>query len=633
MQKYPLKINQFNRQNPPPGWMNSMNPMKTKNSRIPNNFMMKNNPMGMPPQQQNQGPGMHPGGGMGPFSQSCDMGNVGDNSMPWGGPGNQQMGLGDPLGGPNSNDPTIPNPMGFNPDGLVPDVSGSNNSGSNLPHHSPSSMSGGNICNMDPTSPNLSTLHGVKIPDENLTSEQMQHRREKLEFLHNLKSNLFKDNEGLIHGSRMPDNELGPNMGSMPPNQGNMPSGPNTMPSGPPMQGAPGKMAPNKMGPNMGPNVMNPCGGPFPPMGPRMNMGPRGGNMCRAPGPMGMGGNNMGNMNDQMPMGDGPGRPMNPNMAMHGSGNQMMGNMGGMPPHMQGNMNPMGMGPNMGPNCNMPPNQMGGMMHQKGGMGPNMGMGPGPNSMQAQMEWSKLQHQYYEENKRKGMPVNMGPGGMPGNMVPGNMDMNLNDHPGMQGMQIRPGMPPGMRNNPNMRGQQGPPPPYHQTPRSASVPIGSVPQSPNPNSPNNPTSNLSLPSPRGSCNSTLNSPAANDASRPLNPQQPFKHINPRQSPTASQDSPVGLNRQMTSNPSTPISSHLSPGASLKDLEMGPNPSKKNYFDISFGSKSLIISDYKEPNLMPVPSPQQISYLNTFEGQELTIQKQPNTNLKDGSSTM
>ena len=37
---------------------------------------------------------------------------------------------------------------------------------------------------------------------------------------------------------------------------------------------------------------------------------------------------------------------------------------------------------------------------------------------------------------------------------------------------------------------------------------------------------------------------------------------------------------------------------------------------------------KEPNLMPVPSPQQIHYLNTFEGQELTIQKQPNTSLKE-----
>lgn len=43
------------------------------------------------------------------------------------------------------------------------------------------------------------------------------------------------------------------------------------------------------------------------------------------------------------------------------------------------------------------------------------------------------------------------------------------------------------------------------------------------------------------------------------------------------------------------------------------------------------SHCKEPNLMPVPSPQHIQYLSTFEGQELTIQKQPNTSLKDTPS--
>jgi hypothetical protein len=38
--------------------------------------------------------------------------------------------------------------------------------------------------------------------------------------------------------------------------------------------------------------------------------------------------------------------------------------------------------------------------------------------------------------------------------------------------------------------------------------------------------------------------------------------------------------------------------------------------------------------MPVPSPQQISYLNNFEGQELTIQKQPNNNMnKDGNPNL
>lgn len=245
----------------------------------------------------------------------------------------------------------------------------------------------------------------------------------------------------------------------------------------------------------------------------------------------------------------------------------MMGNMN-MPPHMQGNN--MGMN-NMGPgNCNMNNmnnmNNMGGpnmgMMGQKG-MPPNMmGGPPGPGNMQAHMEWNKLQQQYYDESKRKGPmcgSMDMGPEQMGPGMVP-------------MGRQMPPGA---MRNMPNMRGPgQGPPPPYHQTPRSASVPIAT--QSPNPNSPNNPTSNLSLPSPRGGCNSTLNSPAAGDPTRSMNPQHMnMKHMNHRQSPTNSQDSPAGtIGRQINhSNPSTPISSHLSPSASLKDLEMSTNPSE------------------------------------------------------------
>ena len=47
----------------------------------------------------------------------------------------------------------------------------------------------------------------------------------------------------------------------------------------------------------------------------------------------------------------------------------------------------------------------------------------------------------------------------------------------------------------------------------------------------------------------------------------------------------------------------------------------------YGSKSSQ-SSKQEANLMPVPSPQQIQYLNPLEGQELTIQKQPNTSLRD-----
>lgn len=224
-------------------------------------------------------------------------------------------------------------------------------------------------------------------------------------------------------------------------------------------------------------------------------------------------------------------------------------------------------GPNMGPGGpNMGPGGPNMGMMVKQGMPPMMGGPPGPGNMQAHMEWNKLQQQYYDESKRKGGPM-CGPMDM-------NSDPSMGPGMGPMGRQMPPG---GMRNMPNMRGPgpgQGPPPPYHQTPRSASVPIAT--QSPNPNSPNNPTSNLSLPSPRGSCNSTLNSPAGGDPTRPMNPQHiNMKHMNPRQSPTTSQDSPAGaISRQMNhSNPSTPISSHLSPSASLKDLEMNNNPSK------------------------------------------------------------
>lgn len=117
----------------------------------------------------------------------------------------------------------------------------------------------------------------------------------------------------------------------------------------------------------------------------------------------------------------------------------------------------------------------------------------------------------------------------------------------------------------NVPRSQGPPPPYHQTTRSASVPIAI--QSPNPSSPNNPTSNLSLPSPRAS--SALNSPADCNRQFQLSNQRPG-HLS-GQSPT-SQDSPnpgavtaSSATRLNQSNPGTPVShAHLpvmSPGGS------------------------------------------------------------------------
>lgn len=525
-----------------------MMPMNQQNF----NFM-KNNAVNN--QQPGNGPINNQIGMQSGFPSSCDMNNPEGNMM-YMNQGNQQQMNMDPLGnnGPGL-DPLLNDPI----DSLVNDPLGPN-SQSNQINNAHQSPMGGNIC-MDPTSPSIPSLQGVKVPDEDLTPQQRSQRAMKLAQLQELKQ-MFKQEPQSMNPNECQMNEQQDAPGNGPCAKMNQ-MGPN--PINPMMQG----------GMMQGGNPHGPMNGPMRPNFP-MGMGPRG-NMCRPMGPNSMGpggGMNPNTMNDEImsgmgsPMGGPCGGPINAGNMQMGPGGPMMGNMN-MPPHMQGGMNNMGPG-----NCNMNMNNMGpggpnmGMMGQKG-MPPHlMGGPPGPGNMQAHMEWNKLQQQYYDESKRKG-----------GQMC-GPMDMNSDPSmgPGMGSMGRQ--MPPGaMRNMPNMRGPgpgQGPPPPYHQTPRSASVPIAT--QSPNPNSPNNPTSNLSLPSPRGSCNSTLNSPAGGgDPTRSMNPQHiNMKHMNPRQSPTtSSQDSPAGaISRQINhSNPSTPISSHLSPSASLKDLEMSNNPSK------------------------------------------------------------
>lgn len=558
-------MNQFNRS---PQWFppnmppNSMNPSNNKRSKMMPmnqqqqqnfNFMNKNNPQQQNQQQQQQqqqqggGPVNNQMGMQQGFPGSCDM-NMNPNDM-WG--GNQQINL-DPLGnGPSSIDPLLSESI----ESLVNDPNMSNLQG------------GGNF--MDPTSPSIPSLQGVKVPDEDLTPQQRLERVKKLKQLEELKQ-MFKQEHPLNAGdlNALGEQEVPSGVPSnansvIPPNGGV--GGVNMSVGNVPVSG--NKMGPcqmNSMNPMMqgggpgGPgNMMNSPHGPMNPM--NMN-GPMRPNFPMGMGPRGPGGPNMPpGMRPQMgnPNMSGMNMNMNPDEMMMNAGGHMnnmhmgpggMMNMGMNPQHIQGGNN-MGMNNMVPGSCMMPGGGGGGgpnMMHQKG-MNP-MGA-PGGNM---HMDWNKMQQQqqYYDENKRKGPPGSMG--GM--DMPPMN-DMNL---PG--GGNSRMG-----RNMPNMRlPQQGPPPPYHQTPRSASVPIAT--QSPNPNSPNNPTSNLSLPSPRGGCNSTLNSPAANDPSR-INPQQ-FKHMNPRQSPTtSSQDSPA-MGRQINhSNPSTPISSHLSPSASIKDLEM------------------------------------------------------------------
>lgn len=156
----------------------------------------------------------------------------------------------------------------------------------------------------------------------------------------------------------------------------------------------------------------------------------------------------------------------------------------------------------------------------------------GPPHLPNQLDWLKMQQQQQQHQK----PVPPGP--------------------------ISSGTPRGVPGAGAAPRLQGPPPPYHQTPRSASVPIAL--QSPSPASPNNPTSNLSLPSPRAS--SALNSPA--DPSRQFGMG---RHVGgggggtgTGQSPT-SQDSPSNP-RHNHSNPGTPVSAHLSPSVNSSNAE-------------------------------------------------------------------
>lgn len=543
----------------------------------------------------------------------------------------------------------LPDASGLDVDSLVPGSPiggriGSNNiplntKGVNSNLQSPTSM--GNM-SLGAMSPNMAgslkpSLQGVKVPDENLTPQQLQHREEQLAKIKQMNQIFFPEHgtppgnmAGGLSGPGGPNAAAGaaPNDCGMTTNDPNVgiPTGagpspgatgpPCKMPmignsgAGNPMGGPIGNMGPGGPmgmansnigggGPGMMNNPMHQMQGPN---GPMRNMmgGMRGGNMCRtmsmpmgaspmSEGMMSPGLNEIGGMNC------GPsGMPMNHPGAMMGqqpvNSPQMMGMH--MPPHQYNH--PMQGGP---PNQNQP--QMMGMagspmMPGPGGInqpkmpGQHMMTGSG-NVNSPSMEWNKIQNPYFEEGRMKNedgsfrfgpgdcnMPFNMGSGiGSPGQMA-AQRQMNHS--------QIRQNA-----GNPNAVGNarsQGPPPPYHQTQRSASVPIAT--QSPNPNSPNNPTSNLSLPSPRGG--SALNSPAESHARQQQMPQQQphqqsqFKHLAPGQSPT-SIDSPAGIGNNLQrsinhSNPTTPLSSHLSPNASLKELDLG-NPNNSGKYKVPY----------------------------------------------------
>ena len=127
---------------------------------------------------------------------------------------------------------------------------------------------------------------------------------------------------------------------------------------------------------------------------------------------------------------------------------------------------------------------------------------------------------------------------------------------------------------------QGPPPPYHQTQRSSSVP-GSM-TSPGPGSPSNPTMGMSMPSPRAT--SGLNSPADGQQQRGGYQQQrmssgpsPSSSSNHLNTPLDSPNPNGGRSMQNPSNPGTPLAGpgppHVSPGMGNLMPAGQPQPGK------------------------------------------------------------
>lgn len=396
-----------------------------------------------------------------------------------------------------------------------------NNSNSNNNNASKTACAG--LSNDD--SSVIPSLQGVKVPDENLTPQQRQHREEQLAKLKKMNQFLFPENGGNDFHPPANNNPMmvgvGKMQGTPEPLTGGMTGNPVTM------MNIPGQVIGNKLNPamrNITGNLLN-----HPKTGTANSQLENIANLGEdviMPSDMitgsGCGPNEMGLMPS---LKQGCIQNMNNPSAMGGGGRGMGINAGG------NNLNIMS-GNSSGP-CGMPP---GGLMNdpsnammgnrpdvlspfsshhcpptgQEGGgnmMGSHKNMNaplPHPTDINpavgmSQMEWSKLHHHIYEERLKNNhsnanIPPELG-GGPTGCQQTTSLTRSNSTGVSSGGMtSLRTSANP----NTNNRSNQGPPPPYHPTQRSASVPIAT--QSPNPSSPNNPTSNMSLPSPRASNN-------------------------------------------------------------------------------------------------------------------------------------
>ncbi|GAB6030728.1 hypothetical protein CHUAL_007579 [Chamberlinius hualienensis] len=621
LEKHPLKIQQFNRQNP------AMCPAAVVAASAAGAMGMGN---------EHFGPGGGPNGAWMMNSMGGQQPSVMNSlspvdTSPWGvqnqRPQSQQ-------GNPNFNpmgSPVIPMDNALDPSMMGPPIrpqlqgQGSYmmgmGSGQGQPTQQQFAMMHqarqNNMMNDHMNAMGQPTLTGVKVPDENLTPQQRQHREEQLAIIRNIHE-MFLKIPDQHQGSPMPP-ECGM-MGNQQQVMGNQNSN-NAMAA----QNQPGQMGMCPQQQQRIPSMMvGSNSNSFPPH-PSMGM--------VSPGPSSVDGSHQGYC---------PGSPM------------------GMNPHSQ-----QGSSPRM-----MVPQQQ----QQQHMQGPGM-----PLTNSAQMEWQRLQNQFYEDKKRQRcdpnpslMNVNHRFGGPQQPQQQQQQQcptLNSTSGGGLIGANNGggngPQLPPSSTGPVNTK-LPGPPPPYHQPQRSCSgnsgiTGGGGAMASPAPPSPN-PNSSLSVPSPRMS--SGISSPAdatPRSYSAASNPRLPHPspsslHNTPMNSPTPRPINPStpgtpasvggttlpspGLQRkqrnttapeyspQPTGGPSTPMANQPQPaegmfGRTLQSYAQSQQRQQQQQL-VPPGAQS----SPKEPNLMPVPSPQQIQYLNAFDGQELTIQKQPNTSLQE-----
>ncbi|XP_042894804.1 protein BCL9 homolog isoform X1 [Parasteatoda tepidariorum] len=616
LEKYPLKVQQFNRQNPA-AWLNTLAQMKQSGRQIKN----PNNQFPGPHTINNRFPGPSSGSMLNPCSGSCNMHmpgmcSVPRGSSPWssncsntnmipslpneicGQPWpNQQF---NPGTSPSSVNHRFPGPsaQGMNVRSVGP--SGSpllgcmSNMNSNV---TPFQNSGLNSMPLNQGSIGPTTLTGVKVPDENLTPQQRQHREEQLAMIRKMQQLLFPEQQ-----------QMDQCQSGIPHNIGSMMSG---MQHNSQARFGPGDMCVHS-GMDMCFSPHQQCIGEHEHHHPDMYMG----------SPM---------MGPGFPQQNFPGGSASAQLEWQKLQHQFYEERR----KKQGCNNapltnsPVGSQPQQSAMQPVQPTQSQQSMSQPptpqqqnlNSPSPSLGLSPGTRMQGPPPP--------YHQTNRRTMPSPHPASPTPSSLsLPSPRMASGLPSPADSSRQFPLPTPPGPRLPHPSPGSTTPvgSNSLHTTPLNSPKPISS--SGPGSNNatltrtPTTPSNTVPTPAstPTSSCAPALPSsePSTPVGSCGSNLKQ-SQSCNSDIQDSNSVGSTTNMNSDFTSN-TCPISTN-SGELFCHNTQSCSQPSQKH--DNCSGNLCQ-----KEPSLMPVPSPQQIQYLNAFDGQELTIQKQPNTSIRE-----